>query len=89
MENSINYILHFTFILTNHILRFLEVGFIQNVRISFYNILVYLSAIYCERGKLNFKADRNLVKILKTGFWQNGLGFKGGGRGVVSVPTVL
>ena len=65
MENSINYILHFTFILTNHILRFLEVGFIQNVRISFYNILVYLSAIYCERGKLNFKADRNLVKFSK------------------------
>ena len=81
METSNNYIFHFTFILTNHILKFLNVGFIQNVRISFYNILVYLSAIYCERGKLNFKADRNLVKILKTGFWQNGLGFKEAGRG--------
>ena len=78
MENNINYILHFIFILTNHILKFLNVGFIQNVRISFYNILVYLSAIFCERGKLNFKADRNLVSKLVCGkkAWVS----RGGGR---------
>ena len=81
MENSINYILHFTFILTNHILRFLEVGFIQNVRISFYNILVELSAIYCARGKLDFKADRNLVNILKLVCGKTAWVSKGAGGG--------